>query len=471
MKPNRLLTVITLMCIIAASAQGQSTKKPALFSYNISFSDYRFPQLIKDSTLGKAFNQSDWYKPGNMSFGFGLGYWRGLTAKLDASGSITGTFSNFPANFVKDDSIGQAAFSTQLNALLHARLFNDKAAVNPFLTAGVGAGYFPGKFAAYAPLGVGLQFHARSGAYFFLQAQWRTRLTNGISSDYLHYSFSFAQSNPFSKKEKIKDAPVEPIPVEPVLPPDADGDGFADANDHCPTEKGTVSGCPDTDGDGVADKDDKCPNDKGTLNGCPDSDNDGVADKDDQCPNDKGTLNGCPDSDNDGVADKDDKCKDVAGIARYNGCPIPDTDGDGVNDEEDKCPNEAGITANNGCPEIKQEIKQKIDFAAKNILFQFASAVILKKSHASLNEVVKVLEANPSMKLTIAAHADNVGTVERNLYWSEERAKAVADYFISKGISADRITYKGYGDTQPIADNKTAKGRALNRRVEMKLGY
>jgi OOP family OmpA-OmpF porin len=444
MKPNCLLTAFALMCIISLHAQDQQQKKPAIISYNISLSDYRFPQLISDSTASKAFNQGDWYKPGNKSFGFGFSYWRGLTQKIDASGSITGTFSNFPANFVKDDSIGQARFSTQLNALLHVRAFNDKAAVNPFLTAGLGVGYF-GKLAAYAPLGVGLQFHSKGGAYFFLQAQWRKKLTDGINNDYLHYSFSFAQQNPFERKKKVEDAPVV-IPVEPVLPPDGDGDGFADANDKCPDVKGTINGCPDTDGDGLIDKDD-------------------------QCPNEKGTLNGCPDSDKDGVADKDDKCKDVAGLARYNGCLIPDTDNDGVNDEEDKCPNEAGITANSGCPEIKQEIKQKIDFAAKNILFQFASDVILKKSFAPLDEVVKVLQDNPSLKLNIDAHADNVGTAERNMDWSNRRAKAVADYFIGKGIAAERITYQGYGDTKPIADNKTAKGRALNRRVEMKLSY
>jgi OmpA-OmpF porin, OOP family len=445
MKPTSLLTALALFVIIYAQAQPQQPKKPSLISYNISFSDYRFPQLISDSSLGNAFKENDWYKPGNMSFGFGFSYWRGLTQKIDATGSITGTFSNFPANFVKDDSIGQAKFSTQLNALLHIRAFKDKAIVNPFLTAGLGLGYFPKQLAIYAPLGVGLQFRSKSGAYFFLQAQWRKKLTDGITNDYLHYSFSFAQQNPFERKKKVQEFPVE-IPVEPVLPPDGDGDGFADANDQCPNLKGSVNGCPDTD-------------------------NDNVADKDDQCPTEKGTLNGCPDSDNDGVADKDDKCKDVAGLARYNGCLIPDTDHDGVNDEEDKCPNEAGVTTKGGCPEIKEEIKQKIEFASKNILFEYASDVLLKKSFASLNEVAKVLLENPSLKLNIAAHADNAGLPERNMMWSERRAKTVADYFISKGITPDRITYKGYGDTKPIADNKTATGRALNRRVEMNVEY
>jgi outer membrane protein OmpA-like peptidoglycan-associated protein len=196
-----------------------------------------------------------------------------------------------------------------------------------------------------------------------------------------------------------------------------------------------------------------------------------VADKDDQCPTIKGDLNGCPDSDNDGVADAADNCKDLAGVARYDGCPVPDTDGDGVNDEEDKCPTDKGITDNMGCPEIKQEIKKKIAFAARNIFFQFASDRILQKSYGPLNAVVKVLQENPELKLNIDAHADSIGSAEANVLWSEKRAKAVANYFISKGIDADRINWKGYGATRPVASNETAKGRSLNRRVEMQVDY
>lgn len=469
MKQTFLLTAL-LLFFIAATAQQSSLKKKDLLSYNISLSDYELPGLIKDSSASKAFNSNNWYKAGRMSLGIGVSYWRGLTDKIDVSASLTGTFSNFPANFVKNDSIGQAGFSSQLDALLHMRALKETAPVNPFITAGLGIGYFPKQVAIYAPLGVGLQFRFKQGAYLFTQAQWRMKLTSGINYNYLQYSIGFAQNNPFARKKKPEIFPVE-IPVEPVLPPDGDGDGFADANDKCPDVRGTLNGCPDTDGDGVADKDDACPTEKGTLNGCPDTDADGVADKEDACPTEKGTLKGCPDADNDGVADKDDQCKEVAGLARYNGCPIPDSDKDGVNDEEDKCPNEAGVLANNGCPEIKQEVKQKIEFAAKNIFFQFASDVILKKSYKALDAVVTVLQQNPSLKLNIAAHADNLGTPERNMMWSERRAKAVADYFTGKGIAADRITYKGYGDTQPVASNKTEAGRAANRRVEMKVDY
>ncbi|HMO33951.1 MAG TPA: OmpA family protein [Lacibacter sp.] len=437
-----ILFFTALLAVYGSLTAQQNTRKPSLLSYHVSFSDYELPGDIKRSSLSDALARDTWYLPGRKSFGLGINWWKGLTRHIDFSAGLTGTFSNFPAGFVKDDSIGQAGFSTQADLLLHARLFSEKAAVNPFLTAGLGAGYFPGRFAVYAPLGTGLQFRFREGAYLLLQAQWRMRLTEGISNDYLHYSIGFAQHLARQRKPAKEKEPA----VIPVLPPDRDGDGFDDNNDECPDAKGTVRGCPDTDGDGVPDKDDQCP---------------GV----------KGTLNGCPDNDGDGVADKDDKCPDVAGLARYQGCPIPDSDGDGINDEADKCPNLPGTAANQGCPDIQPQVKKQVDLAARNIRFKFASDELLPESLKLLYQVAGILIENPDLKLTIEAHADNRGLSERNLMWSERRAKAVADYFISKGIAPERLTFKGYGDTQPVADNATEAGRAQNRRVEMKLFY
>ncbi|MGF2414531.1 OmpA family protein [Ferruginibacter sp.] len=421
MKPAFLFTAIIIVLSVPLAYAQKAAKKPGMISYNISLTDYSFIKLVKDSSLGNAIKQKDWLKPGNKSFGLGISYWKGLTSHIDFSGTFTGTLANFPAYFVKGDSIGQANFSTQLDALLHFKLLKDKAIVNPFLTAGVGAGNFPGQFAAYAPIGTGLQFHFNDGAYLIIQAQWRMALTDGITNDYMQYSLGFAQKAKIKKAKKEVVKKEMPVKEMPVIIFDTDGDGVPDSTDNCPIEKGTV--------------------------------------------------NGCPDRDNDGIADKDDKCKDVAGIAKYNGCPTPDADKDGIADEEDKCPQLAGVKENNGCPVIQEEVKAKVDMAAKNIFFAFASADILKKSFTSLDEVVAVMKDNPALQLKIEAHADNKGTFVRNMFWSEKRAKSVADYFIAKGIAAARITYKGYGDTQPIADNATEAGRAANRRVALKLGY
>ena len=180
-------------------------------------------------------------------------------------------------------------------------------------------------------------------------------------------------------------------------------------------------------------------------------------------------YHGCPipDTDKDGINDEEDKCPTVPGVARYQGCPIPDTDGDGVNDEEDKCPTVPGPASNFGCPVINNEVIEKVNTAAKNIFFATGSSKLLAKSFPSLNNVVKLLADNPDYKVEIQGHTDITGTHEKNMTLSEERAGSVKSYLTGKGVSADRITVKGYGPDKPIADNKTAAGKAKNRRVEM----
>ncbi|AEW01501.1 hypothetical protein A4D02_05770 [Niastella koreensis] len=233
----------------------------------------------------------------------------------------------------------------------------------------------------------------------------------------------------------------------------------------------------DKDNDGVVDEKDACPDVAGevALNGCPDKDKDGIADKNDKCPDVAGTAkyNGCPvpDTDGDGINDEEDKCPTVAGLAKYNGCPIPDTDGDGVNDEEDKCPATPGKPANGGCPEIKQDIVKKVAIAAKAIYYMSGKDIIQKVSYPKLDVVVKVLKADPALQISIEGHTDNLGKPENNLKLSAKRANAVKNYFIKKGIDASRITAQGFGDSKPIAPNKTPQGRAKNRRVELHLNY
>ncbi len=271
--------------------------------------------------------------------------------------------------------------------------------------------------------------------------------------------------------------------------PDSDGDGVIDRNDDCPNTSGTLNGCPDSDGDGVADKDDKCPNTSGTLMGCPDADGDGVADGDDACPNTSGSLNGCPDSDGDGVADKDDECPNVAGDAA-NGCksdsdgdgvnddvdacpntagPVngcPDGDGDGIADKDDKCPTVGGVVGPDGCAKpVPAAATEVFTRALRGINYRSGSSEITRQSYAILDEVAEVLTDYPGLMVTIEGHTDSQGNDERNMTLSSERATAVLNYLVGKGISASRLKAVGFGELMPIADNNTAAGRAENRRV------
>jgi OmpA-OmpF porin, OOP family len=271
----------------------------------------------------------------------------------------------------------------------------------------------------------------------------------------------------------------KPVKIENKIK-DKDKDGVPDDTDNCPEEPGAAitNGCPDKDSDGVADKDDKCPDTKGLVkyNGCPvtDKDLDGVNDDEDKCPDVAGLrkYNGCPipDTDKDGVNDEDDKCPDVVGYGRYAGCPVPDTDGDGVNDENDKCPSEKGTTDNNGCPtEIKKEIIEKVNYAAEKLQFTSAKAVLLPQSLKVLDDVVKILNENPSIKVLIEGHTSADGSLPFNMKLSEERANTVKNYLQSKGIDESRLTAKGFGPTQPLNIGKTSAEKSQNRRVELKL--
>ena len=243
-------------------------------------------------------------------------------------------------------------------------------------------------------------------------------------------------------------APVvvaEPPPPPPVVEKDTDGDGILDKNDKCPTVKGLAKyqGCPipDTDGDGVNDENDKCPTVKGLARyqGCP-----------------------IPDTDKDGINDEEDKCPTVAGLARYQGCPIPDTDGDGVNNEEDKCPTVKGTVENAGCPELAKQY----NFDNKKVLFVTGSAVLTKASKVELMKVVKALNEFPTLKLYVDGYTDNTGSDKINKPLSLKRASSVKAFLFSKKIDAERLLTQGHGSESPIADNKTAKGRTANRRVE-----
>tara|TARA_R110002167_G_scaffold13570_1_gene56188 strand:- start:4247 stop:5587 length:1341 start_codon:yes stop_codon:yes gene_type:complete len=256
---------------------------------------------------------------------------------------------------------------------------------------------------------------------------------------------------------------------------DTDGDGIYDKDDACPEVAGleAFNGCPDADGDGIEDSKDSCPNEAGSkeMNGCPDSDGDGVADKDDACPSVAGLANlaGCPDADGDGVADKDDACPNEAGPAANKGCPYQDKDGDGVLDKDDLCPDVAGTVANKGCPEVTAEVQKQLNAYAKTILFDTGKASLKAESTAVFVDIIRILGEYPTAKFAVEGHTDSQGGAKTNQALSEARALSVKDFLVQQGIDAFRLSAVGYGEDRPIADNKTSKGRAENRRVEINL--
>ena len=289
------------------------------------------------------------------------------------------------------------------------------------------------------------------------------------------------------KIDKCPDTPKGVVVDALGCPVDSDNDGVADYLDKCPDTpagaKVDAMGCPlDTDLDGVPDYLDKCANTPSGVSvdasGCPiDTDGDGIPDYLDKCPDTRAGeavgSNGCPmDADGDGVPDSIDKCPGTPKGVKVDefGCPL-DRDNDGVPDYLDKCPDVAGIAANKGCPEIKAATKKIFAHALQGIQFESGKDVIKKSSNSILNEVVKVMNENPSYNLDINGHTDSKGAATMNLDLSQRRAEAVMNYLTKQGVEASRLKATGYGQTIPVATNSTAVGRALNRRVEFKVNF
>ena len=122
-------------------------------------------------------------------------------------------------------------------------------------------------------------------------------------------------------------------------------------------------------------------------------------------------------------------------------------------------------------PYVKNIYLQQIDvgeeLTMKNVFFEFNTWMLKTESHKELDNLVKLLKQNPSLKIEIGGHTDNIGGDEYNISLSEKRANSVANYLIENGIDANKLVCKGYGSTKPISDNDTEQGRSLNRRTEI----
>jgi outer membrane protein OmpA-like peptidoglycan-associated protein len=286
-------------------------------------------------------------------------------------------------------------------------------------------------------------------------------------------------------RDDCPDTPKGATVDEKGCPKDRDEDGVYDGIDQCPdTPKGwpvDEKGCPtDSDGDGVPDGGDDCPDTpKGASvddAGCPtDEDGDGVYDGLDECP---GTptgatvdTKGCPsDSDGDSVFDGIDACPDTpkGAVVDERGCPI-DSDGDGVVDGIDQCPDTpAGASVDEtGCP-IEVFSGTERTLILEGVSFGLNSADLTAGARSELDRVADSLAGWPDLRVEIGGHTDSTGSDEYNERLSERRAESVRDYLVSRGVEADRLATRGYGESEPIADNGTSDGRAMNRRVELK---
>jgi OOP family OmpA-OmpF porin len=174
-----------------------------------------------------------------------------------------------------------------------------------------------------------------------------------------------------------------------------------------------------------------------------------------------------------GVKDTDPNSPGVR--YEFNVSDEADIDKDGITDAIDDCPKEPGVTSSNagqnGCPRFIRRISGSAEIEIlKQVEFAFDSSTLLPVSYPILDEVLRLLQVSPEIKLvSIEGHTDNQGKVDYNQKLSEDRAASVMAYLVQKGIEASRLTSTGFGMTKPLMSNDTEAGLQRNRRVEFKI--
>ena len=411
----------------------------------------------------------------NSFFDIGLNY---------AYGFYGHTFNDFlktPMTKTQDTIFGKTfvAQMGNLNGLLKFKFNNglilkENSFISPYLLSGIGYMAYPnavvydyqrykinnsflvrsvserkelGKKSITLPLGFGISMKIEEHINLNVQVIHSNLILD--KDRFLQYNLGFTvlmgkpkDSDKDGVPDKVDKCPNTPLGINvdaTGCEKDSDGDGISDSQDECPDSKGIIKGCPDLDGDGIADKDDECINEAGLiiLKGCPDTDGDGIKDSEDDCPTLVGIqqYKGCPDSDNDGFIDPVDECPSVAGTVK--GCP--DSDNDGIADKHDKCPTKPGLEINKGCPEIKREILNKVATLPSQIYFENGKDILKKESFKALNELAEILKTNPELSCEIICKSS--AAIGRKL--PQERANAIKNYLILKGVSSQKLDSKG----------------------------
>ena len=427
------VAVVVLWCVFSFSALCQVTncvKKPVL-GLNAFLNS--FPHIDKHSETSK---------------GLGINYVKGISNHVDVIFAVGGSYLDYPLK--NKFLLNENHFLAEAEFMAIAKLLPDKYRFTPYLAAGLVASKYQRYYGLTLPFGIGLQMNLNQESFLFINSQYRERISNNTSN---HFYFSLGLAGRIGKKIRYK--PLVKSILTPIGKKLSDSSYQKDILEKKSLDSQSIL----------------VPTGKAIL----DSDRDGITDSIDKCPLVVGLVryNGCPipDSDKDGVNDEEDRCPSVPGPLSNLGCPLDDKDNDGIPDKDDKCPDLTGLSQNNGCPVIDRHITEKLEMAAKKIYFTSDSYQLLPKSYSALDQIVYLVAIPTNLKIEISGHTDDSGTHGKNEILSKKRAEAIKFYLIQHGISVIRITTNGYAHYKPVASNLSIEGRALNRRVEIKLNY
>lgn len=377
----------------------------------------------------------------NYGGGWEISYYRNINPWLNAGVPVKIGIANLPGESKNRTTL-------TLDFIGQAQIFDMDRLLNPFAIAGFGLTserFRMGKLQMHLPVGGGLNYNIFNGAFAHFQVEYRVGLNEAPSNIQYGLGVMF-----LIKKEP--DRRIKRRMLRKIAKMDRDGDFIIDRHDRCPDEAGVDS-----------------------LQGCPDTDLDGLADQDDLCPGQAGpsSARGCPDRDADGIPDHSDPCPDKAGTDGRP-CPLPEGHKTLEKDvlpaaPDPKVENENPLPKKEPATPLSQEELDILKFALRNITFATNEADLNGTARFYLGNIVEVLKKYPDIGVNIKGHTDNLGPAELNLELSRDRAKACYEYLLSQGLSEERLSYAGFGEQQPIADNSTRRGRKQNRRVEFEL--
>lgn len=502
------LSIFLLMALFGLQAQSHKPVKKPSIGLHFFYNDVETAQRIKVTSLSDVLKTGNWNRANNMQGGFGLDYLQGLKPNID----LIGTFNGSWADYLQPSGTyyGSSNFLLDVSAGAHLKLLTDKSPVSPFLL-------LKANFQKYKELngfsvapGAGLQFSLWNETFVLATVEYRKSLSSSISNQ-LYYSVGFAAN---IGKLKPKRVPVfVPPPPLVVEIPKRISDIKITATDEAtgqplPYVEVTVSGPEGKKLNGITDA-----NGQVTFNQLTEADysvqgilnninttsrNIGKADFEAKTINvnlshndPRFTLSGVvinktrnlPESGAEitvsnltkkSLTTKQSKAGDGTFLAQLEA----ESDFTVVGKKADYISNIEKVSTKglnrSATLYVKlelgiEEAKVGQSIVLNNIYFETGKSLIKADYSTDLEKLIQFLNDNPATRLEIQGHTDNTGSVTLNNKLSQARAESVVKYLNLKGITLDRLTAKGYGQSKPITTNATEEGRQKNRRVEMKV--
>ena len=508
-----MVFIMILFIGFGTKAQDSLRVKKSVMGLHFFYNDFKTAQRIGETSLGDVIRNNRWSSIHNMEGGFGLDYLKGITPNID----FVSTLNTSWVNYLKPDNTlyGSSRFLFDLAAGAHLKMFPENFIVNPFLIAKVNYTTYQNlKGFSFLP-GIGLQFLLFRESYVLATAEYRAALGSKISKQ-LYYSIGIATN---IAKEKVKKPRViyhppvpEPVIQEPVIPP---GNLMVSVRDEAtgqplPYARVTVNGpegnnlTGSTDAEGnVYFRELKAADYtvRGTLNSINTTTRQIVKSDFDTTAGEikiiithndpRFTLSGIvmnkTTGNPEGGAEVTVTNLTKSGISTGQSNQVDGTFSIQLEAASDftVVGKKAGYISNiekvstiglnrSAILYVKLELVVEEARVGKtivlnNIYFETGKAVIQTEFSTDLDKLVRFLKDNPATRLEIQGHTDNTGSQAFNAKLSQSRADSVVNYLKNNGIEGSRLSAKGYGPSQPVADNKTKEGRARNRRVEMKV--